>query len=530
MQEKSMNITPDFVIDILLRRRWYLIIPFVLCMVAGIFFSLWAPKLYKASTLILIEPQRVPENFVQSIVNIDMSARVQQISQQVRSRTNIERIIRDFDLFSDNADMFIEDKIKKIREQIVVEVAHVRSGLRRGGEVVTSFSISYQSENPEKTMNIANALSSYLINEDLKTRESQAVGTSEFLNDELNATRSRLMEVEGRIETYKKKHLGELPEQLESNLSMLERLQEQLSDRLQNIREGRNRLTVLDQVIATPAPVTQTSGTDQSTFGESSDLNVLKEQLSVLTNKYTDRHPDVVKVKKMIAELERQQSIHVGSTDDAPSSQTATRPNFRDENYRQRQETKLSVDRMEVEAAELRRDIAFYKNRIEATPQREQELASLQRDYLNIQNSYNSLLERKLEADIAVNMEREQKGAQFEVLDSAALPQRPISPDMRKLFILFFAAGIGIGGGIIFILEFLDTSFRRTEDVEALDVSILATIPVIRSRKDVILKRVNQALSIVSVLISVVLFFGFALLSLLGEETVMEFVNGFVQV
>jgi len=171
----------------------------------------------------------------------------------------------------------------------------------------------------------------------------------------------------------------------------------------------------------------------------------------------------------------------------------------------------------------------IYKNRVEATPKREQELASLQRDYDNIQTTYNSLRERKLEADIAVNMEK-QKGEQFQIIDSASFPQRPVEPDMRKLFLIFLAAGVGIGGAIIYLLEYLDTSFRGPEDVEPLGVSILATIPVVAGRKDRVLKRSNQLLSAFSILISVTLFAGFFLLSFKGEDAVLRLIGKFVQI
>ncbi len=203
---------------------------------------------------------------------------------------------------------------------------------------------------------------------------------------------------------------------------------------------------------------------------------------------------------------------------------------MRNENYRQRHEARLAINRLETEIGELRSQISYYQNRVEATPKREQELASLQRDYENIQTAYNSLLERKLEADIAVNMERKQKGEQFQILDSAALPQRPVEPDMQKLFLMFLAAGLGIGGGIVFLLEYLDTSFRRPEDIESLGVSMLATIPVITGRKEIFLQRSNLILSAFSVFISFILLAGFTLLTFKGEDTVIKLVSKFIQI
>jgi uncharacterized protein involved in exopolysaccharide biosynthesis len=267
--------------------------------------------------------------------------------------------------------------------------------------------------------------------------------------------------------------------------------------------------------------------------GESSDLSVLKEQLAMLTAKYTQKHPDVVKVKKMIADLEREKTIDSETATDTTSSQLSanrSQPGLSDANQRQREEIRLAINSLETEISELQNQIVIYENRVEATPRREQELASLQRDYENIQTTYNSLLERKLEADIAVNMEKKQKGEQFQILDSASLPQRPVEPDMRKLFLIFLAAGLGIGGGLIFIFEYLNTSFRRSEDIEPLGVSILATIPLMASRKDRVLQISNQLLSVVSILISVTLFAGFFLVCFTGQDVVLGLIGKFVQV
>ena len=528
MKNISSNLTPEYIVEIILRRRWYLIIPFCLTMLAGIFYAVSAPKIYEASTLILIEPQRVSENYVQSIVAVDPDTRITTLSEQVNSRTNLERIIHDFNLFPgvENEKMFMEDKINAMRGRISVDVTH--AGGRRGA--INSFSISYRGKDPDKTMKIANTLADYLIGDNLKKRESSAIGTSEFLNEELNTMRGRLVEVEARLEAHRKQYMGQLPEQLDTNLSILERLQEQLSDRRQSLREEKNRLAVVEQLIASPPTFTQVEGQAAPAVGESSDLDVLKEQLAVLTTKYTQRHPDVVKIKKMIADLERERASESETTNDPTSSQVSgsqSQPGLRDENYRQREEIRLAINSLETEISELQNQIAIYENRVEATPKREQELASLQRDYENIQTTYNSLLERKLEADIAVNMEKKQKGEQFQILDSASLPQRPIKPDMRKLLLIFLAAGFGIGGGIIFLLEYLNTSFRRTEDVEYLGVSILATIPLMASRKNRVLQISNQLLSVVSILISVTLFAGFSLLCLKGQDETLNLIGKF---
>jgi polysaccharide chain length determinant protein (PEP-CTERM system associated) len=501
-------------------------------MVAGIYYSVNTPKIYEASTLILIEPQRVPENYVQSIVENDPSARIQTISEQVNSRTNLERIIHDFNLFSEpeHENMFMEDKLESMRQRISVDVTRV--GGRRGSDI-SSFTISYRGKDPDKTMKIADTLATYLISENLRTRESQAQSTSDFLDEELTTMRGRLVEVEGNLKNYRKKHMGELPEQLEANLAILERLQEQLSDRRQNLREERNQLAVVEQLIASPPAPSQIQGQAPLAVGESSDLEVLKEQLAVLTAKYTERHPDVIRIKKMIADLESQSPKEPGAVDSYAASRgpaVSARSSIRDENYRRREEIRLNINGLETEISELEGQIAFYRNRVESTPRREQELASLQRDYENIQTAYNSLLERKLEADIAVNMEKKQQGEQFQILDPASLPQRPVEPDMRKVFLLFLAAGLGFSVGITYMLEYLDTSFRKPEDVESLHITLLATIPVIEEWKDRLLKKTNHVVGAVTFLVSIFLFVVFFSIAFRGEDTMPYIINFFKQV
>jgi len=377
MEKKPVNITPEYIIDVILRRRWYIIIPFCLAMVAGIIYAIWAPKIYQASTLILVEPQRVPQNYVRSIVTTSPGARIATISEQINSRTNLERIINEFHLFEDPKyeKLFNEDRIDILKKRISVNITRGRGGN-------DAFSISYQGDDPEKTMKIANTLASYFINENLKSRESQATSTSNFLDGELNAMRARLVAVEGKLEEHRKKYMGQLPEQLQSNLAILERLQTQLTDRRQSLREEKNRLALIEQLIASPPPASPPRAVQApAAMGESSNLDTLREQLSVLTTRYTPKHPDVIKIKKMIADLEKQ------ARKNKPTHNTATQaPEIRhrspmmNEHLRQREEIRLAINRLENEISETQAQIATYQNRVEATPKREQELTSLKRD------------------------------------------------------------------------------------------------------------------------------------------------------
>ena len=396
------------------------------------------PKVYSSQTLILVEPQRVPTTYVQSIVSTDIESRISTISQQIMSRTNIEKIINEYKLFDDPKydNMYQEDKLEIVRKQITVSVTRARGA--------DAFSVSFQGKDPQKVMNVANALASYFIDENLKVREAQAIGTSDFLENEKNTMLKRLEEVEKSLQTYRTTHMGELPEQLESNLSILDRLQEQLNQRGERLSNAQYRLALLrNQNISTSS----TSGVTGPGAGETSDLEQLRNQLQILQAKYTDRHPDVVKTKKLIADIENSLK-HQDAQGNATSSDEGISSEQNLYRYsREYQELDLEIKNLTKEIADIEKEIKIYQARIEITPKREQELMSLTRDYNNILESYNSILNRKLEAEIAVNMEKKQKGEQFRIIDPAKLPQKPVSPNMKKLFLLFLAAGFGSGGG-----------------------------------------------------------------------------------
>jgi capsular polysaccharide biosynthesis protein len=182
-----------------------------------------------------------------------------------------------------------------------------------------------------------------------------------------------------------------------------------------------------------------------------------------------------------------------------------------------------------VEIANIEGQIKDHQQRVERTPQHEQELLTLQRDYNNLKESYNSLTNRQLEAEIAVNMEKKQKGEQFSIIDPARLPEKPVSPDMRRLFLMVLAAGLGLGAGLVILLDFLDSSLRRPESLEAdLGVPILATVPKIYQPGDIRRKKLNRLLTAVSLFAAACLLTGFAVLVFNGVERTMEIVRPYM--
>jgi uncharacterized protein involved in exopolysaccharide biosynthesis len=250
MSEKSTSFQIGYYIDLALRHRWFIIIPFCLAMIAGIYLALTLPRIYMASTMIMVEPQAVPSNFVQSIVTTDISTRINSISQEIMSRSNLERAIKKMNLFSGPGykKVFMEDMIASMRSRIEVKVTQTRGRYGGGADM---FTVAYRDSDPEIVMKVANELTASVIEENLKLREDQAVGTSDFLDVQLKSMREQLEVVEDRISGYRKNNMGQLPEQLEANLRALDRLQEQLNEKQKSLQDTKNRLILINNQIDT---------------------------------------------------------------------------------------------------------------------------------------------------------------------------------------------------------------------------------------------------------------------------------------
>lgn len=508
MDIKQIKITPDFIIDLIVRRRWYFLLPLCITLSIGICLSIIIPRVYEAQTLILVEGQRVPENFVQSIVTEDSRSRINTISQLIMSRSNLESIVNQYDLFSDEdgTEMYMEDKVELLRSKITVDL------IRQRRSQTDAFIIAFRGKHPEKVSDVTNGLAKSFIEQNMIARESQATGTKQFLESELEAMRRNLEQVEESIKEYRKTNMGELPEQLETNLRILERLQDNLSDRKQNWRDAKIRYADLQNQVSERQPSIVVIGGDQRTQDGVLSLDDLILELESLRGRYTDEHPDIIRLKKQIKEYEADDS---GGQDDSYRSRLSARipAVVRTQLSELRSEIKIA----ESEIKELESQIITYEKRIENTPRREQELLSLRRDYENIQASYDSLQRRKMEADIAVNMERQKKGEQFRIVDPAIVPQRPVEPNLVKIFLFVIAAGLGVGGGAAVLLEYLNPSFQKAEEIEStFDIPVLAAIPSILSSRQILLKKINKFGSITVAVVVAGLFTAMGLITMKG--------------
>jgi polysaccharide chain length determinant protein (PEP-CTERM system associated) len=532
--KNSQGIDLGYYLGLVSRRRWFIIVPFCAAILVGSVLAVMLPRVYEASTLILVQPQRVPEKFVQAVVSSDLDARISTISQQILSRSNLENVIQKFNLFagSGSGKMFVEEKIDDLRKRIKVQVNRTRRD-------ADAFSIAYQDEDPRRTMQVANALATFFINENLREREIQAVGTSDFLEAELENMRKRLEVRENDLKEYRQRYMGELPEQLDSNLKILERLHLQLTQKEESLRSARIGLVALENELSARRTAIGSMMSAESVAANSGkvpedqmNLQQARDRLSSLTSSYTEQHPDVVRMKARVEKLEAEAAAGAnGSAADSAEGNKAAARNramqgVSTESIKQRTMLAGTIQTLETEIVAINKEIREYQRRVEAIPKREQEMLSIKRDYENIKASFNSLSNRKLEADISVNMEKKQKGEQFQILDVARLPEKPVSPDVKRLFMMTVLAGLGIGGGLVFLLDMMDSSVRRREDIEEdFGLPVLATVPRIFTRQDKIRHRSRQIATAASVAVALVLTAGFAVLTFNGVEKTVEFVK-----
>lgn len=490
MVNKTKQIDFDFIIDIVLKRRWYLIIPFCLAMIVGIYLAVTLPKMYEASTRIMVQPQEVPKDYVRSVVTTNIATRINSITQLLKSRTTLEQLITRYKLFSEPEydKMYLEDKVKMLSKNISIKLG--RTTVKEGSGL---FTVSFKGSDPAKVLNIANILAEYVIDENLKVRESYALGTTKFLDEELDSIRQKLIEQESALNQYRQKHMGELPNQLDSNLKILQRLQEQLNLSKENLRN------INDNIVALKNSLYDNAMPEKE--GSYKNISQMRKKLMDLKLKYTDQHPDVIRLKKMIEQV-------------SSSDEDGVEKHGADLRISELEKEKTIIQK---EIDKLTAKIAGYQKRIENTPKRELELISLQRDYDNVRKTYNSMLSRKLESEISVNLERKQKGEQLYIVDYARLPKKPISPDMRRIFLFSIAAGLGIGGGIIYLLEFMNNSFRSLEDIQSyLGLPVLASFPTVLHPKDIFIKRVNNITSILFLVFAAALLAGFSFITFKG--------------
>lgn len=472
--------------DIFLRRIKMIISFFLVGIIAGLLVCIKTPKVYESQALLIYQKQKVNPTAMSPDVQAKLGEMVSTVGQQVTSRKNLEKVIKQYNLYPAMVkSQPMEDVVQGMRSRIQIR--------QQKGD---TFKVSFEGGDPKKVMLTTNALAAMFIEENLRYREEKATENLAYIQDELSLAKEGLDEKDAAMRDYKLKYYNEMPEQRQANLSRLTSLQGQYQANQNNIQNlEQTRLLVLEQISTRKdllAQLAEKRGSDLAELAADNykqgdpvyELAALKSALESLRAKYTDEHPDVKRLKNRIKKMEENQGPEAGGAvkrkgGNAAGSLTAYDPQL-DNLERQLKEIEFNLARLKDDSEDIRKNIEKYKKWVEAAPVREAEWSALTRDYTELKKHYDYLVSRSLAAESAETLERRQKGSQFKIVDAAYYPDKPIKPDFRKIMVLAVAAGLGLGGGIAFLLGFLDASFRDPADLEAyLSLPVACSIPFI---------------------------------------------------
>jgi polysaccharide chain length determinant protein (PEP-CTERM system associated) len=465
------------------RRKWAIVLPAACITIATLVVAHYMPNRYRSETVILVVPQQVPESYVRSTITSRIEDRLQSISQQILSRTRLERIIQDFNLYArERQTGIMEDVVERMRSRdIKVETLK--------GD---AFRIAFLGDNPQTVMRVTERLASHFIDENLRDREILAQGTSQFLTVQMEEARRRLIEQEKKLEEYRVRHAGELPSQAEGNLQQVQNVQMQVQALVESLNRDIDRKLIVERSLADVratdafAIATATASGDASDAPVSVQLAVAEKTLSEMQVRLTPEHPDIIRLRRRINGLKQRAEAEALASPLSPESAApATTGQMLQRNRERALQLELeTLDRQiankRAEEQRLRKVSAVYQARIEAVPARETELAELTRDHETLQKLYADLMGKNEESKISANLERRQIGEQFKILDRARAAERPFSPDRTKINLMGAVGGLLLGLGLAAFLEYRDASFRTQDDITAvLSLPVLAQIPLI---------------------------------------------------
>lgn len=441
---------------------------------AGIFVTRM-PNIYRAETRILVNPQRISDKYVSSAVSMDSTERLNTLSQQVMSSTRLETIM-------DNLHLFPELRNRVGRDQLIERMRqHITIDLKQSSDGPSAFILSYTGEDAKQVAAVTNQLAASFIDWNLRDRASEAEGTTSFLSQELAQSKQQLDTLEEQLRVYKLQHLGALPDQMEANLQALSRLQVQLQANM----DAQSRLD-RETILARSEPVTNGSSPSAPAISPRQQLAQRDAQahreLVELRSRYTVAYPEVnekqAEVDALDAQLTRSsaQSPGVSPTPTSDAARISSDPRLQLIDH----DRKALAD----EHRQIEEGISVYQARVDSAPIREQEMSQLLRDYDTAKEHYKSLLEKTYSAEMAAELEHQQEGGTFTMLDPARVPDVPIGPNRPGMICGFAAFGLALGIGAAFLREITDNTVKSENELLQLtpQAPILGVTPTLEAK------------------------------------------------
>jgi polysaccharide chain length determinant protein (PEP-CTERM system associated) len=466
----------------MLRRRWLPIVVLALIgppLAYGV--SRLLPNRFKSQTLVLVEQQTVPSDFVKPVDTSSINQRLASMQQQILSRSRLEPIIRQFDLYSEDINRKpMEELVAKLQKAI--EVTPIQPMEGSGTRDLPGFYVNVTLDNARTAQDVCTTITSMFIEENLQDRQQHSDVTTQFLAQQLTDAKAKLDDQDAKLAAFESRHLDTLPDEEKTNLSLLTGLTSQLDSATQALARAQQDKSFAESMLAQQLAAWQASEGSGSPETLEQQLTALQADLARLEARYTEDHPDVIKAKNDIAALKRK--IADSETQKAPDSEKILKSTVEPQQVAQLRAQVHNFDQAIVERTreqdQIKQQIKVLQDRIQSSPVVEQEYKSLSRDHQTALEFYNDLLKKRDQSAMASDLERRQEGEQFRVLDPANLPDQPSFPNRPLFTAAGFAGGLGLGLGLAFVLEMRDTSLRTERDVEfSLHLPVIALIPEI---------------------------------------------------
>jgi uncharacterized protein involved in exopolysaccharide biosynthesis len=433
----------------------------------------------------MVDPQKVPDELVPATVKSPLTERLQTISQEVLSSTHLQHVVDENHLYTELHKSMTSDQILDyMRSQIQIAVKHA------SGSGPASFTITYEGRDPVLTAKVTTELATGFINWNVESRSQLTTNTADFLDSRLREAQAELERQEAKVREFKMQHLGEMPEQSQSNIAALSQLRATFSannDALNRLEQERVQLEQMPQMAQgaqlKPMPTTERARLEDEKLK-------LEGQLFELRRRYTPAHPEVIEAQTRFDRVSQQLSslpttAAVTAEDKEPSAQ-ATAASVRLEIIgRERQ--RLDEDQKRIQA-----QIGSYQNKLDAGPLREQQFVDITRGYDTAKEQYRSLLTKKYSADMAADLDKKQQGESFTVLDPALVPERPYRPNRKVMIAAAFVGSLFFSIVLVLAKDQIRSTVKDERQVQAIfgqGVPILATIPVMRGEKQIKAKR-----------------------------------------
>jgi succinoglycan biosynthesis transport protein ExoP len=467
------------------RRKWWFIVPVLLSLIIGTVLVWTLPRRYQATATIAVSAARVAAHVV-GTVQIDKQERLRAVSQQLLSRPVLERTAR---LERLDQNKSLDAAVNALRGQVSVSLPDsITPGSTGPGTQLSAeqkadldtYYVTLADDNPEQAQKIVNRLAQVFVEENSKSREVRAQDTSQFIDGELRASQNRLNALESKIREMKEGFMGRLPEQTNANLQMVATMQRQVESASTQMRGEQDRLSMIDrQIESLQQGADESLASLRGTPAEGAQMRVqtLRRELANAQLTFTDKHPEVVRLKEELATAEKAAAAERSRPAGDRIALLQASPDYR-QLVKDRESTKLRIAELQRQQRDASAQIGVYQSRVESAPRVEQQMVSLEREYALEKGAYTDLTQKKQAALLNEELQRKQGGEQFAVLVPASVPSEPFQPKPLRVLLMALAAGFVLGAGGVVGREYLDRSVHDARGLrDEFELPVLAEIP-----------------------------------------------------